>query len=332
MKKNKSNVFKIENFCKEHNSEFKLYYDYLNNPFYISILLNCLKYINNERIQKKIYEMIVNNHDIVLDKLNKIDIITSYYIQNNLIKRSEIGKFFYYYQINKKNIDINNHKDLLKLFNKLISYDRCISVLKECFYIFSEYRACIYFMTPSINFHNTKKNIIEKVIISFRDNINTLNQIISKTYLGDKNPWGSIYYSSAYAMFDTLFIIKKYFKDPLDILNIKFNINKRSNKKNIIIEVCDKYKDLNLNHKEIYSISQLIIFLRKKGYNLWYTITIIFNIIYKDYEIIGLNDSEIIGDKNIYLQKTNNKLGLMCYLLSINEFISNINIFKHFNV
>ena len=73
MKKNKSNVFKIENFCKEHNSEFKLYYDYLNNPFYISILLNYLKYINNEKIQKKIYEMIVNNHDIVLDKLNKID-------------------------------------------------------------------------------------------------------------------------------------------------------------------------------------------------------------------------------------------------------------------
>ena len=334
---NKLSNFKIENFCKEHNKEFKLYYDYLNNPFYLSILLTCLKYINHERIQKKLLKMIIENHDLVLDKLNKIDIITSYYDQNNLISKSEIGKFFYFYQINKKNINTNNHEDLLKLFNKLISYERCISVLKECFYIFSEYRACIYFMTPSINFYNTKKSIIDKVIISFRDNINTLNQIISKIYLGDKNPWGSIYYSSAYSMFETLFIIKKYYENPLDILNIKFIINKKLNKLKIIKELCQKYNNIKLktnnivDEKDVHSISQFIIMLKKKGYDLWFSIPFIFNIIYKDYEIIGLTDSEIIGNKNIYLQKSNNKLGLMCYILSVNGYITNINIFKNFN-
>ena len=320
----------IENFCKEHNKEFKLYYNYLNNPFYLSILLTCLKYINHEKIQKKILLMIIENHDFVLDKLNKIDIIISYYIQNNLIKKSEIGKFFYFYQINKKNIDTNNYQDLLKLFNKMISYERCISVLKECFYIFSEYRACIYFMTPSINFYNTKKNMIEKVILSFRDNLNTLNQIISKVYLGDKNPWGSIYYSSAYSMFETLFIIKKYYKDPFEILNIKFIVNKKNNKN--IKELCDKYnKYEKLDINKIHSISQFIIMLKKKGYDLWFVIPFVFNTIYKDYEIIGLQDSEIIGNKKIYLQKSNNKLGLMCYILSVNGYITNVNIFKNFN-
>jgi len=334
---NKLSNFKIENFCKEHNKEFKLYYDYLNNPVYLSVLLTCLKYINHEKIQKKILEMIIQNHDLVLDKLNKIDIIISYYIQNNLINKSEIGKFFYFYQINKKNIDTNNYKDLLRLFNKLISYERCISLLKECFYIFSEYRACIYFMTPSINFNNTKKNIIEKIIISFRDNINTLNQIISKVYLGDKNPWGSIYYSSAYSMFETLFIIKKYYEVPFDILNIKFIINKKLNKLKIIKELCDKYNQIKLKDNEkldinkIHSISQFIIILKKKGYDLWFAIQFIFNTIYTDYEIIGLDDSEIIGNKKIYLQKSNNKLGLMCYILSVNGYITNINIFKNFN-
>ena len=335
---NKLSNFKIENFCKEHNKEFKLYYDYLNNPYYLSVLLTCLKYINHEKIQKKILEMIVKNHYLVLDKLNKIDIIISYYNQNNLINKSEIGKFFYFYKINKKNINTNNYKDLLRLFNKLISYDRCISVLKECFYIFSEYRACIYFMTPSIDFYNTKKNIIEKVIISFRDNINTLNQIISKVYLGDKNPWGSIYYSTAYSMFETLFIIKKYYENPLDILNIKFIINKKLNKLKIIKELCEKYNNITSNNisskiniKNIHSISQFIIFLKKKGYDLWFAIPFVFNIIYKDYEIIGLSDSEVIGNKKIYLQKSNNKLALMCYILSVNGFITNINIFEKFN-
>jgi len=316
---------KIENFCITHNEEFRLYYNYLNNPFYLSILLLCLKYIHHSEIQKKILDMIINNHSYVLDKINKIDIIISYYIQNNLINKSEIGKFFHFYEDHRKNIDTNNYKDLFKLFYKLISYERLISVLKECFYIFSDYRACIYFMTPSINFYNTKKSIIKKVILNFRDNLNTLNQIISKVYLGDKNPWGSIYYSTAYSMFETLYIIKKYFNDPFDILNIKFIVKKKINKPEIMKELCKKYDKIN-------SISECIITLKKNGYDLWYTIDYIFNIIYKEYEIIGLQDAEVIGNKKIYYQKLNNKLGLMCYILSINGYITNTNIYKNFNI
>jgi len=327
------NEFKIENFCSEHNSEFKNYYNMLNNPFYISILLICLKNINNERIKNKIYDMIVKNHDFVLDKLNKIDTIISYYKQNNLINKSEIGNFFKYYEIHKKNTNINNHDELLTLFYNLISYNKCISLLKECFYIFSDYRACIYFMTPSINFYETTKKKINNVIINFRDNINTLNQIISKIYIGDKNPWGSIYYSTTYAMFETLIIIKKYFKNPLKKLNIEFIIDKKNNK-NIINNLCNKYNELNvkkINYKEINSVSHFILTLKKLGHDLWFVISLVFDTIFEKYKINNLMDSEIIGKEKILYQKMNNNIGLKCFLLTTNGYISNTNLFKNFN-
>jgi hypothetical protein len=279
--------------------------------------------------------MIVKNHKYVLDKLNKIDIIISYYKQNNLINKSEIGNFFKYYEIHKKNTNINNYDELLNLFYNLISYDKCISLLKECFYIFSDYRACIYYMTPSVNFYNTTKKILKNVIINFRDNINTLNQIISKIYIGDKNPWGSIYYSTAYSMFETLIIIKKYFKDPLKILNIEFIISKKCNKNNIINNLCDKYNKINIknkiNCKEINNVSQFILTLKKLGHDLWFVIPLVFDTIFEKYKINNLMDSEIIGKEKILYQKMNNNIGLKCFLLTNNGYISNTNLFKNFN-
>jgi hypothetical protein len=305
------NEFKIENFCSEHNSEFKNYYNMLNNPFYISILLICLENINNERIKNKIYDMIVKNHEFVLDKLNKIDIIISYYKQNNLINKSEIGNFFKYYEIHKKNTNINNHDELLTLFYNLISYDKCISLLKECFYIFSDYRACIYFLTPSINFYNTKKEIIEKVINNFKDNINTCTQIISKTYIEGKNPWGSTDYATAYAMFETLIIMKKYFKDPLKKLDIKFVVKKTCLKKNIFENLCEKYHkqkmkvsdiDNKIIPKNIHNISQFILNLKRLGYDLWFVISLVFDTIYEEYVIEGLPDALYLEHKkNVFI-------------------------------
>jgi len=332
--------FKIENFCEQHNAEFKKYYEYLNNPFYISILTTCLGHMNNDIIKNKILKMIIENHDIVLDKLNKIDIIISYYKQNDLINKSEIGKFFAFYEKNKKGINIKKHSDLHKLFYKLISYERCLSVLKECFYIFSDYRACIYFMTPSINFYNTKKSIIKNVIAHFKDNINTLNQIITKVYLGDKNPWGSTYYSSSYAMFESLFIIRKYFDSPLDTLNIKFIVKKKCIKSKIIENLCKKYHntkfnkaeiDDKINSKHINNISQFILNLKRLGYDMWYVIPLVFDTIYEHYEINGLQESNVFGSIKIYHQKMNNKIGLMCFILANEGLISNTNIYNNFN-
>ena len=335
-----SSKFRIANFCNEHNKEFKIYYNYLNNPFYVSIILKCLQYMNHEQIKNKVFKMIVNNHDIVLDKLNKIDIIISFYKENNLINKSEIGKFFQFYEKEKVKIRTSDNKDLLKLFYKLIYYPNCISVLKECFYIFSDYRSCIYFMTPSINFYDTKKENVEKVIKNFKDNINTLNQIISKVYLGEKNPWGSKYYSSSYAMFETLFILKKYYKDPLKKLNIIIKINEKEKKINLIKELCISYHKLKMknsdiddkiSNKYINNVSQFLVNLKRLGYDMWFTIVLIFNVIYKDYEIKNVENSITFGYKKIYYQKMNNTLGIMCYLLVEDGYITNVNNLKHFN-
>jgi hypothetical protein len=335
--------FKIENFCEEHNEEFKIYYNYLNNPVYASIIYNMFIALHTDKLKLHIMKLIKENHKLVIEKLNKIDIIISFYKQNNLINKSEIGKFFTFYEKEKNNINIKNNEDLHKLFYKLISYENCTQVLKECFYIFSEYRACIYFMTPSINFKNTKKAIIEKVILSFNNNINTLNQIISKIYVGDNNPWGSIYYSTAYSMFETLIIIKKYYnnqKKTLNILNIKFDIKKLCIKKDIIKNLCNNYHKNKLNENiidnkitenNINNISHFIVILKRLGYDLWFTINLVFDTIFEKYIIKGIPDSLLINHKNIYLQKMNNLLGFKCFILSINNYISNTNIFNNFN-
>ena len=332
--------FKIENFCEEHNTEFKKYYNYLNNPLYLSIFINYLQYINHDVIKQKIYQMIIKNHKYILDRINKIDILVEYYKKNNLINKSEIGKFFNFYIGYRIKINLKSKKDLYNLFYKLINYNNVVLVLKEVFYIFSDYRSCIYYLTPSINFNNTKKSIINKVVTNFRDNINTLNQIISKIYLGDKNPWKSVYYSSAYAMFETLIILKKYYKNPLKELNIQFTIFKKCENKNLIENLCNNYlhkklKDSNIDKKinknNVKSISQFILVLKKEGYDLWFTIPLIFNTIYELYEFKNIPDALLLDHKNTYYQKMNNIIGIMCFILVENNFISNINIFNNFN-
>lgn len=334
----KKEKFKITNFCNEYNLEFKEYYNYLNNPIYVNILLETLKHINSDYMKKKILKKIIDNHKSILENIEKANIVISFYKKNNLINKSEIGKFFTFYEKHLKKTDVNNHNDLLKLFYKLINYENCISVLKECFYIFSDYRACIYFLTPNINFYKTEKGILDKVIENFKDNLNTLNQIISKVYMEDNNLWGSPYYSTAYAMFETLFIIKKYYKKDYDSfkkLDIHFKIIKKCNKNDITYKLLinfNKIKFSNNNIKNIDNVSDFLIKVKKLGYDMWFTVPLIFDTIYEKYELENVMDSYTFGYEKIYFQKLNNKLGIMCYILACDGFITNTNIFQNFNI
>ena len=333
--------FKIEYFCEHNNKLFKKYYNMLNNKYYIFYFTLILKFINtNNIIKNKILLMIQNNNKYILERLDIIDTIVHYYKENNLINKSEIGKFFSFYQKNIKNINKEKDNDLFKLFYILINYKDVLNVLKECFYIFSDYRACIYFMTPSINFNNTDKKTIHNVILNFRDNINTLNQIISRIYLGDENSWGSIYYSSAKSMFETLIIIKKYFKDPLKELNIKFDILKKCINKNILKKLCINYHKNKLSHElndskinvnNINNVSHFIINIKKLGYDMWFVIPLVFNTIFEKYEISKILEPNLINCRKIMQQKINNLLGIMCYILVSDGYISNVNIFNNFN-
>jgi hypothetical protein len=330
-------MIKIENFC-ENNVKYISYYNFLNNTENINKLLIKLKFLKHPIIKKKILKMIEDNHKIILHNINLLNIVISYYIQNNLINKSEIGVFFKFYQKNIKKTNIMSYKSLLIMFYKIADYDNLLSLLKEIFYIFSNYRTCLYYMTPSINFYNTKKETIKNIVIKFRDNLNTLNQIITKVYIGDKNPWGSSYYSTAFSMFETLIILKKYFKDPIKLLKIEFKVNKMS--KDVIKDICYSYQtkkikdsdiDNKLNPEYINNVSQFIVNIKRLGYDLWFVIPLIFNSIFQDYIIKGIPDSKIFSHDKIYFQTTNNYLGFMCFILVKYGFITNVNIFHNFN-
>lgn len=339
---------KIADFCQTHNEEFKTYYNYLNNSHYVQMFLTYQSILYTDRMKQYIMELIKKNHKKIVETVDKIDIIISYYKQNELINKSEIGKFFVYYEKERKGIKdvkLKNKNNIFKLFYKIMEYPQIIEMLKECFYIFSDYRSCIYFMTPSINFYkvnNKNKLLLKNVVHSFKDNINTLNQIITKIYIGDITPWGSPYYTMAYTMFESLMILRKYYKEPLKTLDIKFKVKKvMKNNKDLIKRLCDNYHikklkdneimDAKINEKYIFNVSQFILILKKLGYDLWYVIFLVFNTIYENYTIKGLIDPIIYTHEKLKLQIRNNELGVMCFILSEKGYITNTHIFNGFN-
>ena len=334
--------FRLENFCEEHNAEFATYYNYLKNPIYEAVLIKCIDYLEHPRIKAKLQLMIRENHELILEKIEITSLIVEYYKQNNLIGRSDIGKFFTFYEKELQKINQKKQDDLLKLFYKLVYYDKCISVLKECFYIFSNYRACIYFMTPSVNFNiptKTSKKILDKTVEQFKDNFTTLSQIVSKNYFGDENPWAK-HYSTAYSLFETLLILQKYYKDPLKKIGIEFTIKKKCLSRNIISKICKIYHsnkmryseiDEKINPKYINTVGQFIVNMKRIGYDLWFVIPLIFNAIYQSYALIGIQQSNVYGTYHIHLQKTNHSLAVMCYILFRDEHIKNVNILNRFN-
>ncbi len=170
--------------------------------------------------------------------------------------------------------------------------------------------------------------------MNFRDNINTLNQIITKIYVGDASPFGSPLYTTAYTMFETLIIIKKYFKNPLELLNIGFKPLKKISEKSILNTLHSNFEKYKLNTKninKINNVSHFIVELKRLGYDLWFAVNLVFDTIYESYELNNIKESLVINHKNIYLQKQNNILGVKCYILVDNNYISNINIFNNFN-
>lgn len=326
--------FKISDFCQNHNIEFKKHYQTISKYEFID---KYISYINDPKFYKIILMFIKVNKDYIKNIYEKIDIITKTYMKNELIQKSEIGKFFKYYSFYRKKIDLNKKDDLIYLTYKQLLYPHVISLLKECFYIFSDYRSCLYYMTPSIDFYNTDKKTINNIIRHFKDNINTLTQIITKTYLSGNNPWGLKYYCSAYTMYETLIIIEKYYPDPLKKIGILFTSKKKLNHKKIMSTLIDKFNQLSDSKiKKSRTVSEFIILLKQRKYTLWQTVLFVFNTIYITYSLKNIPDSLVYGCTNIYYQKQNNKIGVMAYLLNKyilqenGEKLNNKNIFNGF--
>jgi ATP sulfurylase len=125
------------------------------------------------------------------------------------------------------------------------------------------------------------------------------------------------------------------------MLDIKFKVQKKCNKKDIIKKICEKYSinklkisdvDKKINEKNINNVSQFIVNIKRLGYDMWFTIPLIFDAIYEEYELSGIKEANVINDDKIYFQRTNNVLGFMCYVLVNEGFINNVHIFERFNI
>ena len=139
-------------------------------------------------------------------------------------------------------------------------------------------------------------------------------------------------------MFETLFIIKKYYKEnykSFKKLNINFKIVKKTDPVDIIKNLLKKFNIIKFSNGTIKSannVSDFLIKVKKLGYDMWFTIPFIFDTIYEKYKLDNIMESYTFGSDKIYFQKMNNILGIMCYILVCEGFITNINIFQNFNI
>ena len=342
MNKNKNHI-NIANFCIDNIStkKYKKYYEFLNNSQNIFIITQFMKFLYSKTIQNKLIKLIKENKNELKRSIENAKIIIDFYDKNENIRNSSIGQFFQYFKNKILHIKLTDDKQLLTLFYELIEYPGLLSILKECFYIFSNYRACLYFMTPNINFRTCSKEKIDMYIKYFVSNQNTLSSIISKIYLGDKNSWGSPYYSTVIAMFETLNILNTHYEtknyNVLKKLKISTNIKLiHKTKKKQINALLKKFdmnkinKKDNIKLEDIFNVSQFIIILKKMGYDIWFVIPLIFDTLYR-YDFVGIQESNILGFQKIYHQKMNLKIGVMIYILVLDGFITNMHIFNNFN-
>ncbi len=344
-KTQKTSKFSIADFCDVQGQEFKKYYEYLNNPVIVQMCVSIIPQLMTEKVQLFLLEKIKSNKEVLIDKMRKVDVIISFYEMNDDIKYSEIGQFFTFYQRIKSEMKITETSSpdkLLSFFNELILYTKVLSVLKECFYIFSDKRSCVYYLTPGINFSDPtseKKKSLERVVKHFKNNMSMMTQLISKTYQFNDNPWGSKYYSSAYATFDTFQILKKYFKDPFRECDLKVNtsLRKFSSKEKQVEYLCKMYHEFKfsnsqyneqINHKHIQNTTHFLIALKKLGYDLWFILPLMMDSLYESYEIDNITFPIHHCDKYIHLQSNNFKIRIMAYLLVRDGFITNTNIFR----
>ncbi len=328
------NNFKIEkinmdNFCESNNRLFKKIHVFLSNSKNIYILMNTIKIFSHPKVQPALLKEIKKNKDKIHNIFENFEIVIEYYKNNNKILKSDIGHFILYYEHNLSKLKIKDDKDYLNFIHRILNYPNLISLLKEIFYILSDYRSCIYFMTPNIKFRNSNKSTVHEFTSKFYNNQNMCFSIISGYYPYDNSPWGS-YYTGAYASFETLMILKKYFKDPLKELKIGFKYKKKNNNQYIIKKISNIY-NIKLNKSDkILNITNFIILMKKLKYDMHEVINIVFNIIYEGIMFKNIQKCYVINGIKIFSQKKNYELGIKIYLLVCNGYISNVNCFENF--
>ena len=321
----------MNEFCKYNNKTFKKIYLFLKCPRNIFILTNTIHMLNHPKTDEIILKQIKTNKDKIYKMFKDFQIIMDYYKNNNHILKSQVGHFILYYDHNLTQLKTKNNADYLTFFRKIINYPKLISLLKEIFYILSDYRFCLYYSTPNINFKNTTKSTIDEFIQKFHSNQVILFSTISRIYPGSNSPWG-MFYANAYASFESLLILQKYYKEPLKKIKIEFKYKKKNNR-NTIIKKLENVYNIKLNKLEkIVNVSNYIILMKKLKYDMHEVVNSIFDIIYEGNTLKNIENSELISSIKLFKQKKNYELGTKIYILVHDNFISNVNCFENFSI
>jgi len=184
-----SNELNINHFCKYNNRLFKKIYLFLKCPRNIIILMKMFKMLEHPKVQQVVLKEIKNNKNKIQSILNDFNVIMDFYKTNNQLLKSEIGHFILYYEYNLTKVKVKTDKDYLLFIKKIINYPKLISLLREIFYILSDYRLCIYYSTPNIDFKNTTKTTMDEFVQKFKTNQVILFSTISRIYPGNNSPW-----------------------------------------------------------------------------------------------------------------------------------------------
>ena len=325
------NIKKISmnRFCEENNVMFKRIYKFLDNPKNIFILMKTLKIFFHPKARPILLNEIKKNKSKINSIAENFHIVMEYYKNNNLVLKSKVGHFIMYFEHNLKNIKVKSDKDYLDFMLKILNYPNLISLLKEIFYVLSDYRSCIYFMTPNIKFRNTNKETINEFVTKFRSNQNMCFSIISGYYPNDNSPWG-YYYTGAYASFESLNILSKYYQNPLRELKIDFKYKKKHTKEQILKKISNIYNIKLKKNEKIINITNFIILMKRLKYDMHEVVDSIFKIIYEGVSFKNIERCYVINGIKIFSQKKNYELGIKIYLLVSNGYITNVNCFENF--
>ena len=326
-----SNELNINHFCKYNNRLFKKIYLFLKCPRNIIILMKMFKMLEHPKVQQVVLKEIKNNKNKIQSILNDFNVIMDFYKTNNQLLKSEIGHFILYYEYNLTKVKVKTDKDYLLFIKKIINYPKLISLLREIFYILSDYRLCIYYSTPNIDFKNTTKTTMDEFVQKFKTNQVILFSTISRIYPGNNSPWGK-FYANAYSAFESLFILKKYYQDPLRILKIEFKYRKKNNQKQIIKKLETIYNIKLQKIDKIVNVTNYIILMKKLKYDMHEVVDSIFDIIYEGNTIKNVESSEIITSIKLFKQKKNYELGVKIYILVNQGYITNMNCFQKFSI
>lgn len=328
-KNGKINKINMDNFCEENNILFNKIYKFLNNPKNTIILMNSLKIFFHPKSKPILLKEIKNNKNKINSIIKNFHIVIDYYKNNNLVLKSKVGHFILYYEHKLKNIKVKNDEDYLIFMLNILNYPNLISLLKEIFYVLSDYRSCIYFMTPNIKFRNTNKETINEFVTKFRNNQNMCFSIISGYYPNDNSPWG-YYYTGAYSAFESLNILSKYYQNPLKDLKIDFKYKKKNNKQQIIKKISNIYNIKLKKMEKIINITNFIILMKKLKYDMHEVVNSVFNIIYEGASFKNIHKCYVINGIKIFNQKKNYELGIKIYILVNDGYITNVNCFENF--